>query len=372
MWSFSLAIKRAMRSVYFPVLLALCTVITLFAPIFGKEESLPPAGVCDRDSTEISARATAYLAKNGFEICSDEDILRQKIASGEFDCGVIIKSGFSNSVKRNNPDGTAIFITSPLSFADELYKNHIVTAVFIHTVPAITAEITEEHFKGIGVTADDISEVYYDRISHGPTFTFDIENVDSDASFSHDRGKTYLMFFASILIFTAVMYSVNECSSPDHLASLKGRLGARNLLLFVTLPGLSVRVLGIALSLTLSAVLESLIFKSSTVTELLPELFSYTLLILSFAFVISVIFPKSADFRTVSVVVLLASLVLCPAYTDLSAMWRPAAAIRGFLPTYWLWFCKDFPLAWLIAISALAIASAIFVMSAYLPKRNNN
>ncbi len=370
MFNFTLAVKRGIKSVYFPILLILCTVITLFAPVLGKEEATPPAGIFDMDNTAVSTAVVESLANENFVVCDDENTLRKKVAVGEFDCGMIIKSGFSDALANNKLDNAVTFLYSPLSFSEELYKNHISAAIFERLSPVIIAEVMGDTLDEIGITAKDIASEYNRRISAGPLFTFELLDVNSAANFSDERGQAYLMFFASILIFTAVMYSVGD-SASEVLSTLSERIGIRKFLLSVTLPNIVVRVFGIILSLTLSAILEMLFFGSHIVVKMLPGLIVYILLILSFSLIASVIFRKSSDFRTLTVMVLLTSVVLCPAYIDLSAIWRPITVIRGFLPTFWLWLCEDFSAVWLISIPILAIAAGIFAAGTQRAKKSN-
>ncbi len=355
MYTLLLAMKRAARSVYFILLMVLCTILLAAVPSIGRAESIPPAGICDLDGTAESARVVKSLSSDGFIVYESEAVLRGEIEMGNLDCGAIIKKGFSSALYTNELERAVIFVTSPLSLSHVLYENHVSAAIFTEAVPVITAQLMGDDFLALhNIDKEEIFSEYRSRIDSGLLFSFDVESISSTGNFSDNRAKTYLMFFASLLIFSAVMYTVCRLTAED-IPQLGRRIGVKATIHSLIIPNLAIHTLGISLSLVLAVPIEGLIFGTDTILPLLPSLFGYTLLIIACALIFAAILWDSTNLRTLTFILLLMALVMCPAYLDISALWSGVKLLRAVLPLYWLWYCADFPLMALIAAPPLLI-----------------
>lgn len=361
MYAFLLAVKRAVRSISFPILLIACTVIIAFAPALGREESLPPAGICDLDNTESSKRIINSLSDNGFVFYDDAELMREKIMMGELDCGMIIKKGFSDFLNRNELENSVIMITSPTSFSPQLYKNHLCAAVFSEVAPIITADaIGYEMLTTYNITKDDIITEYRKELDSGILFSFDIEYISSSHSdYTDSRQEAYLMFFASVLIFSAVMYSTCKLLNTD-LFSLGRRIGIKAIMTSWVIPNIAVHILGIILSVVLAVPLEVLFLGSTAVASLLPAMLIYILLITAFGVLVAAILWDSTKMRSLTFIMLLMSLVFCPAYIDISAFFEASNLIRLIVPPYWLWYAADIPIVATVTLPLLLLAFTLF------------
>ncbi|MBE6611216.1 MAG: hypothetical protein E7632_01885 [Ruminococcaceae bacterium] len=326
------AAKRAVRTVIFPVLLILLAASLILAPMLGREESLPPAGIVCADESVIAHRMLRHLTENGFELCPDEATLRARVAAGEYDCGAVIPDGFEALVLSNTPDGAARFITSPTSFAPTVYQNHLAAAIFSELAPVITADALADS----GISLEETLAEYRAMMDAGMVFTFELVRADASAPLSaDDRGKAYLLGAASLLIFTILMYGI--CGSlRDDIRALSMRIGRKTVLLRAVIPDMAIRAGGILMAVFLAAGV-SFVMGDSLPGRILLPLGLFTLAVTVFAFLAAAVLRTPARVQILTFFILLASVALCPIYLDVTLIAPWLGWIRAALPPYWLW-----------------------------------
>lgn len=327
-----LALKRAVRSVYFPVMLAVFAAVVYFAPSVGSEEGLPVAGICDLDGSEISSRVVAYLTENGYEACPDETALRERIESGEYGCGAVIPCGFGELVAEGEADGAVTFIVTPTSYAPELYKNHIAAAVYKECAPYITASALD----GTVITFDDVYEKYSEMMEEGVLFSFDEQLSDTDALQKTEREKTYTLAAVSFLIFALMMYSASDVQRHD-IAPLSCRIGMKKTVVSAVIPDLLVRGAGVILAYCAAAFARLHTAGDALLTEMVSEVALYVVLSAAFSVLAVTVFADTARMSAVTFYLLVFSLLLCPIYLDVALVVPLLGKLRAVLPPYWLW-----------------------------------
>ena len=178
----TLAFKRAMRTIYVPILLVLCAIIAFFAPLISSTEELPKAGVYSADKSEMADHVVDYLTDNLYVECESEEALREKISRGEYNCGVIIYDGFEDRVKSGDTDEIVLFLSSPSSFVPMIYKNHIMAAIYKEYAPYVTASlIDDEHYSDEAVIERYVDmTAFSEKIKHWSKMITEPSLIPSD------------------------------------------------------------------------------------------------------------------------------------------------------------------------------------------------
>lgn len=351
-----LALKRAMRTVFVPIILVLCAVAAFFAPLMSEEEGLPPAGVYSADKSEAAERVVSYLSENKFVECEDEETLRKRIARGEYNCGVIIYEGFEEKIRDCETEGLVLYMTTPSSFIPMIYQNHIMTAIYKEYAPYFTASLIDDsHF------ADhEVVERYFEMTERGGTYTFEIKHDDNTVVSDNERAFAYTMGISAMLIFALIMYGVRSAVTVD-LATMKNRIGVWSTLKYSVIPSLAVRAVCVVLAFSAGIILSSVYSGNTELIRVIGAVATYTVLITAFGTALSAICNNAKVIEIVTFFILVAGLMLCPIYYDLSAAVPWIATFRNILPVYWMWIC-DANLAIMLAVTAVTLPASFWLL----------
>ncbi len=363
---FSLSLKRTLRTVYFPVMLVVFSIVTYFAPSLGASEDLLPAGLCNNDTSEISARIVEYLLDNGYELCSDEAELTDGIESGRYSCGAVIPNGFGALVSELNADGAIKFIVTPVSYAPEIYQNHIAAIVYREAAPYITAAALDE----TDITFDEVYEKYVGMSEDGVLFSFDEQLSEGNVRHEAEREKTYTLTAVSLLIFALIMYSASDVFTSD-IPSLAPRIGIRKTVVTAVIPDVFARLFGVNAAYIVSAHLRLWLCSDDLLVALIPIVFVYSILTVAFGIFAVTIFAGREKTSACTFYLLVLSLVLCPIYFDIELVLPALGKLRLFLPTYWLWLLdgKDSTVfAFFVAIFCF-FASFLLMLLKFKPQK---
>ena len=355
MYHYLLAVKRTLRSLYFPILLVIFTFALIASVSLGENEGMPIAGVCDFDESITSKNIVAYLRQNSYELCPDEKTLRERVSSGEYNCGVVIPEGFEALLKADKLDKAVTFIASPSSFLRAIYTNHVTAAIFSEYAPIMSAASISDS----SITKDEVIAEYRDMMADGAPFTFDIEYIEAKAPTSSQnrdvRTSSYSLAIASMLIFVMLMYSVCDLLSKD-IKNIRGRIGMKNTLLHSVIPNMGIRIIGIILASIAAAFVSFLINKNTPLTELLSPIFIYSIATAALALFAASVFADAAKIQIFTFFVVILGFVLCPIYIDVSIMLPFAKYMRLLTSPYWLWIFADNTLYSSIPIILLPIS----------------
>ena len=350
-----LSLKRAWRSVYFPVLLLILTLSLVLSVSLGESEEIPLAGVCDLDGSISSARVCRYLLDNHFVLCQEETVLRERIASGDLSCGVILPANFEDILLTGNVAGSVRFITSPTSFLPHLYKNHVTAALFSEHAAIISAEA----LAGTDIDRDELIQTYREMMDEGVLFSFETEYADSAGTAAPQSSdlpvRNYAMSTASLLVFVMLMFSVCELLTGD-MRALPGRIGAKYTILYAVIPSMAVRIAGILLASAAAAGVSFLWNGSTVLASLLIPICLYTLAASAAALLTAALFPRATALRIFTFFVLLGSFVLCPVYLDAALFLPVIRYVRPLFPPYWLWILAECPAFALLIVVMLPLS----------------
>ena len=327
-----LSVKRCLRTVYFPVLLCVLAALIALVPALGKSESHPPAGFCDLDGSLTTERISDYLTDMGLVRCETEAELYDGISSGKLDCGFVFENGFEDLLLSNSLDGVIPIITSPMTYSQGIWRNHVAAAVFTELAPVISTSVLPDSVD----LADEIGAEYHSMIEAGSLFSFRIEALGTDQTATELRSISYVRGTAAILIFTLMMYAVCDVLRCD-AEPLVGRIGAWKTTVHLILPDLVVRALGICIAIVLGAILSC----ETAVAGMIPALIVFTLLCTAFAIFAGAVILDGGVIRIFTFFMIVGALVICPITFDATIMLPWLSYVRSIFPPYWLWICCD-------------------------------
>ncbi|MBR4206828.1 MAG: hypothetical protein IKQ92_15245 [Clostridia bacterium] len=349
-----LHMKRLMRTVWFPVLLVVLVLALLAACLIGEKEGLPPVGAANDDDSELSEKIMARLESMGFAAVGSEDVLREEIAQGRLDCGVLLPKGFGESLLSG--DVHAVFLETPDSYVPTLIRNQAAAAIFYERARIVSSDGLDE----VGVDSADYDAIYREMTMEGAQFTFEIVVRDgAERTAPEPRGLAYAMGALALLGFSAVMFQTDRSFSRTELA---GRLGARNTLTSLLLPEL----LGAWFCLVCAVLLACFgmrLFGSPVGGMLALCSVCWITLAFSFAAAASYLLKTSAWRQGLAFAVLLFTPALCPIAWDAGLLVPAVGFVRLFLPTYWLWVCKNRPILG-VGIAVLSLIPAALALLA--------
>lgn len=317
------ACKRAIYNVTFVALLVAYAAVITVCSFADAAVSDPPAGVYCADSGAVAQRIVSYLADNGFVVIDDPLQLEKQVESGELDCGAVLPHDLALRIEKGDTAGCVRFVTGPMSFLPDLYRSHVSAAVYRECAPYIAAQALPD------LPGEELLQEYERLFAGGYVFSFEIVGHEG-AALQETRGDALLKGAASLLLFALLMGIGVDGVGRDLLL----RLGAKRALFAVILPGVAVR--GV-----LAFMAGSIGLGLADATELLAPLAVYILLLSAVGILLAALLPAQRDRYVLLVLVLIASLALCPVFADL-AMFSPLLRIvRCVLPPYWFYLAEE-------------------------------
>lgn len=358
-----LAFKRAMRTVYVPVLLLMCAAVAFFAPLMSEEERLPMAAVYSADDSEMARSAVSYLLDNNFAECDSEESLREMLARGEYNCGVIIYEGFEERIIQGDTEGLVLYLTTPSSYAPSIYQNHVMTAIYKEYAPYITASLIDDsHFTDV-----EVIERYNEMMDEGGRFTFEVTREDSAAVGGDDRAFAYTVGLSAMLIFALVMYGVISSVTTD-LETMRKRIGAGRAVVYTVIPSLAVRAVSVVAAFSAGILFSSVYSGNKDLLGVIGAVAIYTLLVTAFGVLIASVCRNPKIIEIITFFILVGGLVLCPIYYDISAMIPWVGTFRNILPVYWLWLCSEH-LILMLSITVILLPASVALLYITAKKR---
>lgn len=341
----SFTLKRTLLRPAFLILLVVCAAAIALSASKTAVGSVPPAGVVDLADSVQSRRMVAYLEEQGFVCGTDSGVMYEQVRQGELDCAAILPADFSRRLEQGQLEGCIRFISAPASYSPDLYKNHVAAAVFREYAPYLTAQM----FEGTAVTQEKVLAQYEGMFADGYAFSFEVLTADGGAVPEDARTRSLTTGAAALLLFALILTAGADLMNASFRDTL-GRLGWRNTLAAVVLPGVLLRALCDLLAGAVGLLLAGM-------PELLPALIGYTLLLTAVGLLLAAVLPDVRYLYILLPLLLIFSLALCPVFTDAALVMPALARVRLFLPTYWLWLAVERPLLWLVVgLAALPLS----------------
>ncbi len=346
------AIMRTLRTRYVPIFAVLLAALMILCPLISTRSEIPPAACYVPGSDEESVRVTEKLAALGYVTVSSADELLTGVSRGRYDCGVILSDDLGGRIRAGETESLGTFVSSPLSAKPDLSRDAAAAILYAEAAPYLSAAFLD----GTGTTADDVNEHYRAMMDEGHRFTLDLVTVDGAEI--PESGKIALVRGAlALLVFAAAMFSASRMRASN-ASSLADRVGVRAVVFRVLLPETLIRALLWIIGALVGLGIARLFGLSTDVPLYAAAL--YILAVTFFGVIAACLLGRILPLVTFFAV--LASLAVCPIYTDLTLTLAWMRPLRLLFPPYWLWFAADHPLwAAVGAVILAAITGAVLV-----------
>ncbi len=332
MKSFLLAIKRCITDVTFYIGLILILGMLPLAATLGKVPEQLPAGILNLDTSDMSERITERLLQSGFELYTEEEALTRAVKEGQLDCGIIFSEELGKKAAKAALEQDVKVICSPQSLAEELYLGQVSACLFEEIAPYITAGELEQ----LGIPEEEVLDAYWRRIEQGYLFSFELLTESGLPVPENQKGKDLMTGTLAVLLYILVTMTVITAVHKD-MRKLFPKLGKWKSAIHVLLPDLAIRLPMICGAMILGLVLAEPITVGVTETALILPACIYCLLIALTAVAAALVCPDTRVLYLLVFVVLIASVVICPIYIDITVLDPALALAREFTPVYWLW-----------------------------------
>lgn len=327
-----LAVKRCMADVPFLIGLILIIGMLPLVATLGQVPEQLPAGILNRDTGAMSKRITKQLLEAGFEQYTEEDLLIRAVEEGELDCGIIFPEGLEEKAIAGELEQDIRVICSPQSLAEELYLGRVSASLFEEIAPYITAAELEP----LGIPEEAVLEVYWNMIEEGYSFSFEILTESGLPVPENKKAKDLMTGTLAVLLYILVTMTVITAVHKD-MKNLLPKLGRGKSILHVLVPDLAIRLPLILAAMVIGLVLaEPVSVGTSELTLILPACL-YSVVLMLTAVASALICPDTRVLYLLVFVVLIASVVICPIYIDITVLDPALALVREFTPVYWLW-----------------------------------
>ena len=336
------AFRRTLRARGFLMLLILCAAAVFLSSLQGSAGQTPPAGVCDLSGSELSRRVTDWLTDNGFVLCSSPEEAEALVSRGELNCALILPTDLETLVRECRLEGQIPFLTSPTSYAPELYRNAAAAALFRERAPYLTAEALSH----TEISGADALARYWEMFQQGAPFSFQIATAEGAPLPLNGSERALTMGGLAILLMAALLTGfadLTEGSFPEMAA----RLGSGTAIRSVLLPQLAARAFLAAAAGVIGLAAGSLAGSAHCSALIVPTLI-YVLVLTDAALLLAALLPRRHHSFVLLSLLLPAALALCPIFWDLSLFSPLSGALRAVVPACWLWSVADHPLPWLV------------------------
>lgn len=324
--------KRCFHSISFPIMILMMILVLPLTAGLGQVSEQLPAGVVDMDGSVLSQRITAELMKNGFVCYDTEAGLAEAVGTGEADCGVILPKGLAEQMTQGTMGKEIRAICSAQSIAKDMYLGHVSAALFAELAPYITAKELEP----FDIPTEAVLEEYHAMLADGYAFSFELLTETGLPAPENVHAESLMLGVTAVLLYIAISMTVAELVHKD-MKCVALRIGRKLALCRVLIPGITLRLCFLGLATAAGLFLAEPVtegFKESTLV--LPTLI-YCLLICALSLGLALLCPDSRVLYLLLFVVLIAAVVICPIYIDITVVNPVLGKIRNLIPVYWLW-----------------------------------
>ena len=201
MKSLSFAMRRIASSKAYLIFLLIAFLLIFAASFYGSFSGLPTAGVFFEANSEISDDIFEYLNDNGFIAFTDEQQMLAELEAGKLDCAVLFPADFEERIKSGEIKNSIRFVQTPSSFAAEIYKNHVVAAVFDAVTPYIVAGTLAES----AITVAETVSEYEKMTQEGYLFSFELQDIDGSLP-QNSKAHNLTLAAAAFLLFIGINF----------------------------------------------------------------------------------------------------------------------------------------------------------------------
>ena len=324
-----------------PVLLSMVALSLIACFSFGytalKEDR--PCVVVDEDCSLQSGQVLDYLKSHGFEICQSKNELLNTLQTGYADCGIVLKSGFSENLQAGTLEHCAQLLVTSRTSRENTFSLIALVGIYRLYASYLAAEVAAD--QGLPSDLLAINDFYEHYDGTVPKLEFEITDVSGKILADSPNANLPITLIAISLMIAMGFTSI--ISLRRSAITLRPRFSRSQIFFRLLLP----QTIAVSLCLFFSAALGAIAgsrFFYVPLRQLLPGLLCYSLALSCFFSLLLLLRVSPHAFSSFLALDSALSLFLCPAYWDI-ALYAPALTpIRGLSIPYWLFlFSGIFP-----------------------------
>lgn len=352
--------QRCLTSFPFMMFLVLLVVFVVLFSGFGETVSEPSCGMVNEDDGKTSMQIYEALEENGLVPYTDRRALVNGVSRGEIDCGIVILDRFEQKLNSCHMKNSIMMIKSATSVYPDLYKGVVGTELFKAFAPHLTNEVLQELGSAANPTA--VWDYYNENYDNGLLFTFDLK-MDCGDMPAAEYSSVFFEAILSLLLFIAFFFGACEAVGKN-MSKFSPVIGSRCTLMTIVIPYLVSKVLLVSAAVALSFLASRFMFgmQFSSSLAVVPL---YIIAMTAAGSLMSAILPKGVVPKIIIPFWLLASMVMCPVFWDISAFVPALKFLKIILPPCWLYSMEAYPALWLAVTAGLVLVSITAIKQRY-------
>lgn len=344
---FWLLTKRQLKSVFFLILLILIPLLSWIVSGMDslKEEQVNRVALFTRDEDEISMAAVSDLLSGSdcyeFHVCGSEEELMEEVRTGKSECGYIFNDKISERIEKEKYKECIIIVRKENSILADAVSETVFASFFKEFCRKTAIDYVKNNEKFAGMDPEGLIQLegtFENYLIGNGTFKVEFEMLGEESSFAKTQIiETQAMSFPlrnvmAVLIMAGSMLGVLNWLLDREMgvfAPMRHDFICLSRPLYVFIPS---ALLGISTIFSMIAIGEN----SSILHEILAMLF-YVILLTIVGTFCCYFLKKSFTVISAMPVLIIASLLVCPVFIDLS-LYLPVIGIlrKIFVPYYYM------------------------------------
>lgn len=342
-----LYIKRSFKKISFIFLLITLPIFCCFLNSVVKNESTSvKVGIYSESKSEMADKLIYNLMSKyesvSFTQCSSVSQLKDKVISGDFECGYVIPDDFAEKIACNDLNNIIELYTSPGTFLASLSNEYIFSEIFKeYAVNELTEYIAAQDIFTISDVSrlnQELRTMYEDYLNSSEIFSFRYINGENEIIDNTDLLSSYFLLSIKGIIALVIMFVAFIGTFYLYKDKKSGIFRAFN-----SATGLLCKMSEI-FSLTLIACISGLASivlcgQSEGIVIETARFLLYAVICTIYCFIVQKILPNMYAFAALIPVFVLGSILLCPIFFDITEM-IPVGKYAAwlFLPRYFFLF----------------------------------
>lgn len=339
-----LFIKRGFKKISFVILLLMMPLLCLLLKTSIKESKITiRAGIYLEDKGSIPVKICDNLTQNyesvSFEKCDSLQELKDKVASGYYECGYVFAADFTDKISTNNLKKIVDLYKSPGTLTSAMMNEYVFSEIFVEygfnkLIDFIGAqkifEITDT--KSL---RENLRPKYDYYLNSNDTFSFEYINADNEKIDNSGLLSSYVLLSVRGVISLFIMFAAFIGTFNLYKDSKTG--------IFIVFKSLSKSFCKMSeiFSITFLSILSGLftIYLCDLSEGFLKEcirLLLYAIICTIYCFILYKIISNMYLFAALIPVFTIGSVIFCPIFIDISELIPVAKYVAWiFLPKYY-------------------------------------
>lgn len=321
-----LFIKRCLKRTSFIILLLLIPILCMVFKTNIEDTKISiKTGLYIESEDNLTNKICNNLKNNyesvTFERCSSLDELTSRVASGDYECGYVFNSDFSEKVYKNKTNNLVTVYKSPGTLTDAITDEYVFSEVFAEYGFNELAEFISSQkiftINDIDALRSTLRPEYDYYMAGNDTFSFEYINADNEAIDNSSLLSSYVLLSVRGIITLFIMFAAFIGTFNLYKDSKTGIFNAFNSKIrpFCKMSEI--------FSLTLLAGILGMsgVYLSGLSDGIWLEIFRillYSIICTLYCYILYKIIPNSFAFAALIPVLVLGSIIFCPIFMDVS------------------------------------------------------